>query len=295
MDSSEELQKLQDTTECLDSAKAVDGTMSIGIKMMTKNWLVALAIAPVALAQSISGLWDATIKVNDIEIPFRFELSNSGTNAKGTFFNGDDKFTSTSGRLENGALSLAWDYYLSKLDATFKDGVLEGRYTRGTSVYPFSAKRFTPADAASDVPSIAGLWVIPTKSPKGESAWQFIVRQSGPEVSAAILRVDGDTGALTGTYRDGKFVLGHFSGVRPSRLDVTLAKDGTLDILQNGKNKLAATRSTQARAQGLPEPTDPSRHTSVKDPTEPFRSAFPIWTEKWSATPIRDSAARSFS
>jgi hypothetical protein len=29
-------------------------------------------------------------------------------------------------------------------------------------------------------------------------------------VSAAILRVDGDTGALTGSFRDGKFVLSHF-------------------------------------------------------------------------------------
>ena len=34
---------------------------------------------------------------------------------------------------------------------------------------------------------------------------------------AAILRVDGDTGALTGSYKDGKFLLGHFSGARPSR------------------------------------------------------------------------------
>jgi thiol-disulfide isomerase/thioredoxin len=115
--------------------------------------------------------------------------------------------------------------------------------------------------------------VIPTKSEKGESAWQFIVRQSGPEVTAAVLRIDGDTGALQGTYKDGKFILSHFSGARPSVFEVKLLADGSLDILQDGKTKLSATRSAEAKAKGLPEPADPSRHTSVKDPTKPFTFA----------------------
>ena len=55
------------------------------------------------------------------------------------------------------------------------------------------------------------------ESPKGEKAWRLIVKQKGVEASAAILRVDGDTGALTGTYQDGKFVLSHFDGSRPGR------------------------------------------------------------------------------
>src|SRR5262249_24967053 len=113
------------------------------------------------------------------------------------------------------------------------------------------------------------------KSPKGESAWHFIVQQNGAQVAAAILRVDGDTGALTGTYRDGKFTLSHFSGVRPSLLEVTVLKDGTLDILQDGKNKLTAMREEAARAKGLPEPTDPNKHTVVKDPGERFQWSYP--------------------
>lgn len=238
---------------------------------------VLLAIVPCALAQSLSGLWDATVKVNGIEIPFRIELASEGSTIKGSFFNGDEKFPSTSGRFENGSLVLNWEYYASKLEAAFHDGVLEGKYVRpGNTVYPFQAKRFAPSSLKeADVPSIAGLWEIPTKSNKGELAWKFIVRQSGPEVSAAILRVDGDTGALTGTYRDGKFILSHFSGMRPSVLEVVAAKDGTLEMVQNGKNKLTAVRSAEARVKGLPEPTDPSRHTSVKDPTQPFQFSFP--------------------
>ena len=37
---------------------------------------------------------------------------------------------------------------------------------------------------------------------------------------------------------------------------------------------MTATRSAEALAKGLPVPTDPSKHTSVKDPTKPFPFAF---------------------
>jgi thiol-disulfide isomerase/thioredoxin len=244
--------------------------------------IVALiGFAPPAAAQPISGLWDASVLVNNgaLEIPFRFELSGSGANVKGSFFNGDDKTTSTSGSLQNGKLSLSFDELGTKLEATLKDGRLEGEYSRGTrgAPYPFTAKRYTPAAAgAANIPSIAGLWNVQVgKSSKGEAAWQLIVRQSGAEASAVILRIDGDTGTLTGTYRDGKFALSHFSGARPLRLELTPSADGTLAVVQNTDKPLTAIRAEQATAKGLPQPSDPTRFTSVKDPSEPFRFNFP--------------------
>jgi thiol-disulfide isomerase/thioredoxin len=245
---------------------------------------VVLVMALVAFpsgagAQSLTGLWDATVVVNPgIEIPFRFELAGSGSALKGSFFNGDEKVTSTTGHLENGAIVLSFDEYGTRLEATVKDGRLEGQYTRGTrgAPYPFQAKRFVPAPSGDEkVPSISGLWNVQVKSSKGESAWQLIVRQAGAEASASILRIDGDTGVLTGTYHDGKFVLSHFSGARPLRLELTPGADGTLSVVQNKDNPLTATRAEIAKAKGLPQPSDPSRFTSVKDPTEPFRFSFP--------------------
>jgi len=243
--------------------------------------LALIAFPSRAGAQSINGLWDATVLVNNgaLEIPFRFELSGSGSNVKGSFFNGDDKTTSTSGSLQNGQLTLNFDELGTKLEATLKDGKLDGQYSRGTrgAPYPFAAKRFAPAAAgATDVPSIAGLWNVQVgKSSKGEAAWQLIVRQAGAEVSAVILRIDGDTGTLTGRYSDGKFALSHFSGARPLRLELTPAADGSLAVVQNTDKPLTALRAEQATAKGLPQPSDPTRFTSVKDPTEPFRFSFP--------------------
>ena len=245
--------------------------------------LALLAAPPRAAAQSLNGLWDAAVVLNNrdgaLEIPFRFELSGSGSNVKGSFFNGDDKTTSTSGTFQNGALSLNFDELGTKLDATLKDGQLDGQYSRGTrgAPYPFHAKRFKPVQTGeTHIPSIAGLWNVQVgKSTKGEAAWQLIVRQSGAEVSAAILRIDGDTGTLTGAFRDGRFSLSHFSGARPLRLELTPGADGTLALVQNTDKPLTAVRAEQAAAKGLPLPSDPTRFTSVKDPTEPFRFSFP--------------------
>ena len=244
--------------------------------------LFALVALPSrAVAQPVNGLWDATVLVNNgaLEIPFRFELSGAGSNVKGSFFNGDDKTTSTSGTLQNGVLSLNFDELGTKLEATLKDGQLAGQYSRGTrgAPYPFHAKRFTPIQTGdANVPPIAGLWNVQVgKSSKGEAAWQLIVRQAGAEVSAVILRIDGDTGTLTGNFRNGKFSLSHFSGARPLRLELTPGADGTLAVVQNTDAPLTALRADQASAKGLPQPSDPTRFTSVKDPTEPFRFSFP--------------------
>jgi thiol-disulfide isomerase/thioredoxin len=239
---------------------------------------VALLTASAALAQPPAGTWDATISVNNVEIPFRFELSGTAPNLRGAFFNGDDRIPSTGGRFENGSLLLNFDQYGSKLEATWKDGALDGQYTRSKRTYPVHA---TPAKSPSvavdtaKAPSIDGEWEIPAKSSKGEAAWRFVVRQSGVHVSAAILRVDGDTGALQGSYRDGKFVLSHFDGARPLLLEVTPSTDGTLDIVQNGQQQLTAVRTSEARAKNLPAPEDPSTHTTVKDAGEPFHFSFP--------------------
>src|SRR5262249_13637129 len=183
-----------------------------------------VAIATPARAQSPAGMWDATVTVMTnantpqaaaVDIPFRFEIACSGAacaSPRGSFFNGDDKVNSTSGQFAANTLTLSFDEYGTKLEATLKDGHLEGSYSRGTrgAPYPFQARRFVaPEETDRKIPSIAGLWNVQVKSSKGESAWQLIVRQSGPEVSAAILRIDGDTGTLTGRYHDGKFVLSH--------------------------------------------------------------------------------------
>ena len=64
-----------------------------------------LALASAA-AQPLSGLWDAKVSYNGLEIPFRMEFSGAGSDVSGSFFNGDAKVTSNSGRLDG---ELSWN------------------------------------------------------------------------------------------------------------------------------------------------------------------------------------------
>ncbi|MGA8014217.1 MAG: TlpA disulfide reductase family protein [Candidatus Acidiferrales bacterium] len=238
-----------------------------------------------AAAQSVAGQWEGTVVVDGMTIPFRIDISGKGEKLQGAFINGDERVTSTSGRQLRDAVRLNFDQYAEKLNAGLEGdelkGTIEGKFDPGPpSSLPFQAKRFVPQPypPAGSVPSIGGLWEIEVKSPKGESAWRFIVRQSGADVSAAILRVDGDTGALTGRYRDGKFVLSHFSGERPYVMEAAPKPDGSLAITlndYNGTRELPAYRPADARAKGLPEPTDPAQHTRVADAQKPLEFRFP--------------------
>ncbi len=242
-------------------------------------FVVVLAVAASARAQdaSLLGRWDATVVVNTVEIPFQFEIGGTPAQLTGAFFDGDLRVESTAGRLEQNAVSLSFDQYGTRLDAVFRDGALEGTYDRGTrgAGYAFKARRAVPAAGGAAAPSIAGTWIIPTTSSTGEKAFRFIARQNGSAVSAAILRVDGDTGTLSGSYRDGTFVLSHFSGARPLLLEVTLTPAGTLTLVQNKRTKLTAVRETEAKKAALPEPTDSEAHTRAKDPSAPLALAFP--------------------
>lgn len=238
--------------------------------------LGALSSAGAADTPSLAGRWDAVVVVNGLEIPFLFEIVGEGPATKASFFNGDRRITSTRSQIEDGVLVLSFDQYASRLQVSYRDGQLVGEYQRPRGPYPFRATRAVAArKAAGQIPSIDGTWIVTARSSKGESAWRFIARQTGPDVSATVLRVDGDTGTLTGSYRDGRFVLSHFSGARPLLLEATPQADGSLSLRLNGQPPLAAARENAPRAKELGVPTDPAHHTRMKDPGEPFRFSFP--------------------
>jgi peroxiredoxin len=251
----------------------------------TTGRLGALLAAVAASAACASerppvGPWDATVVVRDAAVPFKFEISQAAGVLRGAFFEGDQRILSADGRYENGALSLPFPQFGARLDARLEGGRLVGFYDRGTrgAGYPFEARRPVPEPRpAGPVPSIAGEWRIALDKPseRGELAWRLVVHQTGPRVTAAIMRVDGDTGAVTGSYRDGRFILGRFVGVGPERLEITPADDGSLEIVQMQRTRLVAVRADDPRARSIAPPTDPRLHTRVKDPSERFRFAFP--------------------
>jgi thiol-disulfide isomerase/thioredoxin len=269
---------------------------------------VALGIGggTAAQAQNLEGRWAATVVQGGVAIPFRLDISGDGSNAVGTLYNGEDKETTTSANIHDGKVELNFEHYLVSITGTLKDGELDGKVVNsrrtgngnagGASSRPapdpsseeagrggsaFHAVRYVAPTAAAvaNVPSIDGVWEIPHESNKGEKAWRLIVTQHGADITTTILRVDGDTGALTGGWQDGKFVASHFDGARPGLFELKPLPDGTLEV--NNKTTgarggvMIAYRPEVARAKGLPEPANYLTHTSVRDPQEVFTYSFP--------------------
>jgi thiol-disulfide isomerase/thioredoxin len=111
------------------------------------------------------------------------ELAGDGSKVSGTFFNGDERITSSSGKFDGDKLVLDFDYYGSKVEATLKGGAFTGNYFRFHKLFPITAKRHAPSPVpAGEIPSIAGQWEIEAQTSKGEPVvWPFVVRQSGAE------------------------------------------------------------------------------------------------------------------
>ena len=254
-----------------------------GAVVVVLSLLTALPAASLAGpdAAALAGRWRAAALVKGAEIPFRLDFSDKGGELRATFFDGPRPTNASSaGTFANGRLHLAFPSFNAVLDATVADGKLDGTYVLGKLHAPIHAvKADGPPAVQAHAPSIAGEWIIPTTSAKGEKAWRLIVHQAGGRVQATILRVDGDTGTLDGGYSNGAFRVSHFGDNRAAVLEIRPQPDHRLKLLLTDDDNddhadLVALRPAAAKAQGLTT-ADPTHYTGVKDPTEPFRFAFP--------------------
>jgi thiol-disulfide isomerase/thioredoxin len=289
---------------------------SAGLAFVLAGFSACVAGAQTSSAQlPIDGRWDASLVNNGPAVPFRLDIEGSGPTLKGTFYDGFKPYDgTTNASYQNGILTLTAEHYLTTITATLKDGELTGDVAlRGPGYhikYGFEAKRHADSTKVENVPSIAGVWELPLESTsaKGEKSFHLIVRQNGADVEASILRIDGDTGAYSGTYKDGKWVLSHFDGSRPGVIEITTKTDGTLEVVQHNEalkqaiegdspekktastsgahygaapaeisigDKLVAYRPEVARSKGFPEPDNFDTHTTIRNVEEKFTFNFP--------------------
>ncbi len=278
-----------------------------GLAIALAGGTASVQAAAPATVNPLAGRWDAALTNNGPDVPFRLDIAGKGGQLKGVFYDGFKPYeTTTSASYKDGRLVLKSEHYLTTITATLKNGALVGDTTLqgpGYSLqYGFRAVRHVdaPAPVAKNIPSIAGSWVIPLDAPssKGEKAFRLIVQQKGTEAAASILRIDGDTGAYSGSYRDGKWVLSHFDGHRPGVIEISRNADCTLGVIAHnealvhalqgndskgyGEEKYGAAtphyvayQADVAAAKGLPAPDDFLTHTTARDPSETFTFKFP--------------------
>jgi len=239
--------------------------------------MVCLLAGLMMAAAPPSGLWDAALEVEGRRVDFRMELETAGGQARGAILDGERRIWSTSGEFSGNKLKLAWDYFDSQLEAEWDGQWLRGAYQRrtraGITRRAFTAQPFRPKpDSGGQAPAqVAGAWRIQTSAARGVRVMNGYFAQSGSSVTGTIQRLDGDFGTLAGRMEGRKLRLSHFDGIRATLIEAELQADGTLKGVMDGKTEFTAARVEKAAELGLPEPPDPSRYVSVKNPLEPVR------------------------
>jgi thiol-disulfide isomerase/thioredoxin len=229
---------------------------------------------------SPDGVWMGTAQYNGQAVPFTLQVTGDSNAVEGTLINGKRNSPSSSGSFSGGHLVLHFDEYTNTLDATLANGSLTGTFGRPDHIFSLSAQQnAAPVAADADAPHIDGDWQVAVSGPKGEGTWKLRVHQMGPKVEAVIERIDGDTGSLYGTWRDGQFVVSHFTAAGPSIAILKPQTDGTLQVLaythSSGWQPYPAHRLAGERAVSATATDDPMHHTTLENPKQPLAFRFP--------------------
>jgi thiol-disulfide isomerase/thioredoxin len=258
---------------------------------MRQSRLATLAVAvgsfvltSAVRAQEVAQHWVGFATVHDQQVPVRLDLSVVTKNGKaqGSFVNAAELSTSTSGELTGSHLILHFDYFARKLEGELQPQSFKGTYggAKGTPV-PIELHPEASGELAASlgpITDVPGDWEIAVKSPKGESAWTLRVFTSPKHpgyLKAVILRIDGDTGALVGTFdaSRGEYRVSHFEASGAALYSLKPQSDGTLlvtNLLRDGQ-QWTARRPAEARKENLAPPIKDNEQTGLVDPSKPLQ------------------------
>jgi peroxiredoxin len=250
--------------------------------------IVGLALASPGCRRrprELNGVWYGMVKnMNGDELPIKMELRREGESVVGSFVNGEERVTSTSGSFDPATetLKLRFDYYDGELEGRFFRRELIGTFTRQWRqeklVRDLKIWRGAPMSvpAAAEGKDLSGEWTMRVGEGEQQRVWRMGLKQSGADVAGTIIPPSGDWGTLTGMFSYGKLTLSRFDGINARLVRAELREDGRLEGivdlgLKDPKRKFIAERTTG----DSPAPVDPNAYTRMKNPAEPFRFSFP--------------------
>jgi peroxiredoxin len=251
--------------------------------------IIALLIGSAAILpacrrrpRELNGVWYGMVKnKNGDELPIKMELKREGDQVVGSFVNGDERTTSSSGSFDPATetLKLRFDFYDGELEGRFFRRELIGTFTRQWQheklVRDLKLWRGAPmvVPAAAEGKDLSGEWTLRVGEGEQQKTWQMSLKQTGADVSGTIIPPSGDWGTLTGTFGYGKLTMSRFDGINARLLRAELNDKGQLvgivDLgLAEPKRKIVAERVASA--------ANIARiGTRMKNPAEPFRFSLP--------------------
>lgn len=226
---------------------------------------------------TLPGVWNGTIYLqNHDEVPIKVELKVEGQNVTGSFLNGEERVTSTSGSFDGSNLKLNFDYYDAVLEAGFVRRELIGTVTRTwhqtklvreLKMWKGGEPMIIPAGAEGK--DVTGEWDMKVGEGDKQRTWRLVVQQKDAALTGTILTPSGDWGTMTGYFGYGKLLLARFDVINAHLFRAQLNDKGELigmvDLGQgDAPRKVVATRVSATAPLA-------TQNTRVQNPAEPFK------------------------
>ncbi len=138
-----------------------------------------------AYGENLTGLWDATVITDGVHVPFRMKLTQKGSIAQGTLYDGRIEYKSDAGKFEGGKLHLHWNITNADLDAAFDGKELKGKYvtrrshTKLLTKDVIARRTAVPAIENAKAVSVAGRWTIKSNDNDPKKVWSITIQQLG--------------------------------------------------------------------------------------------------------------------
>jgi thiol-disulfide isomerase/thioredoxin len=243
-----------------------------------------LLAAPPSAPPPPTGTWHAMlVPAEGVEVPFELRVETRGGALSAAVVNGAIESPFTSASWADGLLTLEWTHLDARLTARPEGDRMTGSYVRigaaGAVSVPFAASRRAPAvkEPPAGAPSVDGEWGITLGAGEKMDRLLGVFREAKGRVTGSALSTSGDYGPLHGTWDGERLVLSVFDGVFIYRLDARRQADGTLAGEFRARASApvpwtAVRLDAKAADAFLPDGYSALR---AKDPSKPFRFAFP--------------------
>lgn len=189
-------------------------------------------------AADLIGSWRGVLASPGGELPFTLRLDHDGPRLRAVIVNGREEAVISRVERSGDQIVFRFEHYDSEIEATLKDGRLEGRFRRtvpaGDSILPFVAtkgeeRRFLPSTKkGAALAEIAGAWAVEFTDGESREVAQGEFVQEGNQVFGTFLTPTGDYRFLSGSFENGHLRLSSFDGAHVFLFEALAQDDGSL-------------------------------------------------------------------
>ncbi|MEM7456852.1 MAG: TlpA disulfide reductase family protein [Planctomycetota bacterium] len=198
------------------------------------------ATSTCAATEDMAGVWQASLVIpsdtdEQLVVSFGLELTQSGSDWRGTVFNGEERIEIPSVTKEVDEYEINFTHYDSVItfDYDSEQDELRGNWKKRRGLDRWAEMEFFAVRQAvqgtEDPSPFAGRWAVDFESSSDPAVGIFSAAENGTGVRGTFMTTTGDYRFLAGRVDNGRMELCCFDGAHAFRFEATATDDGKLE------------------------------------------------------------------